>query len=250
MHFRHWRIAFFSSLILQQCPSLGLSIPLPVQQPFPVPPPPGQLNLKTSYEDGWYDPRRFGGSFLNKATPEKGEPLNIIISNRSSPDVLGEHGFIAYSRSLGLWNECANLHLGDAQFADLGDGQGWGTELYEMRESWHYPWIGSCLESVIGGNHFRAWKQNGTLANSGAWFLAASKEVDIRGNHMIIKNGYNIGRDIIVEEATRPEGTRYKQRTWQATVEYVEGLLPAGNEGVNHDISQDGRVAVLTVREY
>ena len=46
-----------------------------------------------------------------------------------------------------------------------------------MRESWHYPWIGSCLESVIGGNHFRAWKQNGTGAANGAWFLAASKEV-------------------------------------------------------------------------
>jgi len=29
----------------------------------------------------------------------------------------------------------------------------------------------------IGGNHFRAYKQNGTEANSGAWFLAVSKEV-------------------------------------------------------------------------
>ena len=73
-------------------------------------------------------------------------------------------------------NECANLHLGDPQFADLGDGNSWGSELFEFRESWHYPW-GSCLESVIGGNHFRAWKQNGTHADSGAWFLAASKEL-------------------------------------------------------------------------
>lgn len=24
---------------------------------------------------------------------------------------------------------------------------------------------------TLGGNHFRAWRQNGTLANSGAWFL-------------------------------------------------------------------------------
>lgn len=34
-----------------------------------------------------------------------GEPLNIIISSRSSPDVLRESGFIAYSRSLGFWAE-------------------------------------------------------------------------------------------------------------------------------------------------
>jgi hypothetical protein len=38
--------------------------------------------------------------------------------------VLRENGFVAYSRSLGLWNECANIHLGDPQYADLGDGNG------------------------------------------------------------------------------------------------------------------------------
>jgi len=25
--------------------------------------------------------------------------------------------------------------------------------------------------SSTGGHHFRAWKQNGTIANSGAWFI-------------------------------------------------------------------------------
>lgn len=75
------------------------------------------------YEDGWFDPRPTG-SLLNvsspwlnltpgfpadqcpsqRATPDRGEPLNLIISNRSSPDVLGENGFIAFSRSLGLWS--------------------------------------------------------------------------------------------------------------------------------------------------
>lgn len=56
---------------------------------------------------------------------------------------------MAYSRSLGLWNECANVHLGDPQFANLGDGRGWQPELYEMRAS-PLPWFGGCLESVVG----------------------------------------------------------------------------------------------------
>lgn len=85
------------------------------------------------------------------------EPINVIVSNRSSPDVLRETGFVAYTRSLGFWQECASLHLGDAQYANLGDGNddergdgyGYLPELFEMRESW-FPFVGSCLESVIG----------------------------------------------------------------------------------------------------
>lgn len=51
----------------------------------------------------------------------------------------------------GLWNECANLHLGDPQVADLGDGKGWERELFVMRESvWPFPWVGSCLETITG----------------------------------------------------------------------------------------------------
>jgi hypothetical protein len=72
-----------------------------------------------------------------------GEPLNVIISAQSSPDVLRKNGLIAFSRSLGelrsfalpldvglinsfigLWNECANVHIGDPQEANLGDGKG------------------------------------------------------------------------------------------------------------------------------
>ncbi|ORY89033.1 hypothetical protein BCR35DRAFT_300814 [Leucosporidium creatinivorum] len=201
-----------------------------------------------STRESWRDPRPGGGSMLDQATDwGLGEPLNIIISSKSSPDVLRESGFIAYSRSLGLWAECANLHLGDAQYANLGDGKGWEPELFEMRESW-WPYVGSCLESVIGGNHFRAWKQNGSEADTGAWFLAASKEVDARGNHKIAHDGYNVGRDLIIQKAL--EGTRYLGRSWTTTVEWVEGLLPAGSDGINHDIAQDGRVAVLTAIEF
>ncbi|GAA5833770.1 hypothetical protein JCM3766R1_000094 [Sporobolomyces carnicolor] len=194
----------------------------------------------------YYDPRDRGGSLLNRNPWGGGEPLNVIISAQSSPDVLRKNGLIAFSRSLGLWNECANLHIGDPQEANLGDGKGWEAERLVMRESW-WPIVGSCLESAIGGNHFRAYKQNGTEANSGAWFLAASKEVDLRGKHKIAPNGYNVGRDLIVQRAVA--GSRYLGRTWQTSVVYVEGLLEPGNEGINHGIEQDGKVAVLTVKE-
>ncbi|KAK4047885.1 hypothetical protein OIO90_006046 [Microbotryomycetes sp. JL221] len=181
-----------------------------------------QVETKAAFE-GWYDVRKQGGQYLNRAVDwGLGEPLNIIISNRSSPDVLRENGFVAYSRSLGLWQECANLHLGRAQHANLGDGQ--------------------------GGNHFRAWKQNGTLAPSGAWMLAASLELDVRDKHRISRNGYNRGRDIIVNKAIK--GTKYLGRRWTTTVEWIEGLLEPGSDGVNHGIAQDGRIAVLTAIEF
>jgi hypothetical protein len=63
-------------------------------------------------------------------------------------------------------------------------------------------------------------------------------------------------------------GTRYLGRSWETSVEYVEGLLKPGSEGtyslvdlapqkltsprtgINHGIEQDGRVALLTVKEY
>ncbi|GAA6063716.1 hypothetical protein JCM10212_001827 [Sporobolomyces blumeae] len=195
----------------------------------------------------YYDPNERGGSMLNRNPWGGGEPLNIIISAQSSPDVLRKNGLIAYSRSLGLWNECANIHIGDPQVANLGDGKGWEPEMFLMRES-RWPFVGSCLESAIGGLHFRSYKQNGTEANSGAWFLAASKEVDLRGNHRIARDGYNIGRNAIVQKAVA--GTTYLGRSWETEVEWVEGLLKPGNEGVNHGIAQDGKVAVLTVREY
>ena len=104
-----------------------------------------------------------------------------------------------------------------------------------------------------GGNHFRAWKQNGTLADSGAWFLAlvwlssyplfflltsyfflslhsASKEENSGKNHMIVVDGYNIGRDWIVDRAIR--GTHYRNMWWRAELEWNENdLLLPGNEG-------------------
>lgn len=59
--------------------------------------------------------------------------------------------------------------------------------------------FGTCIESLRGGNHIRVWQQMGT----GAWFFAASKEEDVSKHHMIIPDGYNIGRDWVVQQSQR-----------------------------------------------
>lgn len=120
------------------------------------------------------------------ATPKLGEPLNIIISALSDPFVLEEAGLRDYAkyvpgcypislltnarRSIGFAGECLGLHYGYLHEADLGDGLGRKQEHMLVRQH-YFPIVGTCWESVRGGHHFRAWRQNGTLANSGAWFI-------------------------------------------------------------------------------
>ena len=91
---------------------------------------------------------------------------------------------------------------------------------------------------------------------------SASKEEPTAKKHMIVPNGYNIGRDWFVEKATA--GTHWKGMWWKADVEWREGLLEPGKHGewdlpllqmvsrnyypgVNHGIEQDGVVAILTI---
>ena len=74
------------------------------------------------------------------------------------------------TRSVGFYEECMGIHYGHLHDADLGDGMGRKKEHLLVRQL-YFPVMGTCWESVRGGQHFRAWKQNGTLANSGAWFI-------------------------------------------------------------------------------
>jgi len=200
---------------------------------------------------GWADPRLGGGRLLDWAWKELGEPLNVIISGNSDPYILTPEGFKDYSKSIGFSSECLGLHYGDLHLANLGDGTGNKTEQYLYRQysfpltEFPGPIMGSCWESFAGGNHFRAWKQDGVQANSGAWFLAVSQEEHAVKNHMIVPDGYNRGRDLLVKRALK--GSRWRGMWWATEVEWREDLLEEGNEGVNHGIEQDGRVAILTV---
>jgi hypothetical protein len=135
------------------------------------------------------DPRIWGGEMLNngasRALPQLvylidtndaasrhgGEPLNVIISGRSTPSVLTDAGFLDYAGALGLCvpllsflssravstlklscsaDECLGFHIGDRQPADLGDGHGWVDEGMVLREDFGSAAIGTCWESVVG----------------------------------------------------------------------------------------------------
>lgn len=76
--------------------------------------------------------------------------------------------------------------------------------------------------------------------------MAVSVEKNLRHSHTIDKDGYNAGRDILVQNAMT--GGKFKDRLWKADVKWVEGLMPAGSDGINHGIEIDGLTAVLNVQ--
>lgn len=193
----------------------------------------------------YYSPANGGGSMLDNAGDGLGEPLNVIISGKSSSEVLNEAGIINFAQAIGFSTECLGIHLGGPQSANLGDGNGWVNQTIEMREDYGSTGVGTCLESLIGGNHFRVFVQNGTSADSGALFLAVSKEEDVEEGHTIVPNGYDIGRDQFVTAALGTTGNNGV--TYTTTAQNITGLMPAGSAGVNHNISVDGIVTLLTV---
>ncbi|KAL0574630.1 hypothetical protein V5O48_007326 [Marasmius crinis-equi] len=193
----------------------------------------------------FYNPKSNGGSMLNDAGGGYGEPLNVIISGQSSPEVLTDDGIVNYARAIGFSTECIGIHLGDPQSANLGDGNGWVNQTVELRQDYGDPIFGTCLESAIGGNHFRVYRQNGAAAPSGALFLAVSKEENVINHHTIVPDGYNIGRDDLIGRALGMK--TYKGKTYFTFGRNMTGLLEPGSVGVNHGIATDGITTVLTV---
>ncbi|KAJ7741333.1 hypothetical protein B0H16DRAFT_1565399 [Mycena metata] len=273
-------ISFLISLSL-----IALVVASPAQRPFGA-----DHGIASEIEDldgfpaGWLDPRIRGGRLLDYTSKTRGEPLNIIIAGTSDPFVLTDEGFSAYVGSIGYARECMGLHMGHIHLANLGDGDGRKPEALLFRQHYRMPRWGTCWESIAGGQHFRAWRQNGTDGNSGAWFLGASKEEDSSRGHTIVANGYNLGRDWFVEQALAgselwvpPSGLSLNQpllpessagdnsndaaapKGWpwpdtggerlhfRAEVEWQWGLLEPGRRGINHGIAQDGWTAILTV---
>ncbi|KAK7692685.1 hypothetical protein QCA50_004318 [Cerrena zonata] len=192
----------------------------------------------------FFDPVAGGGSWLDNAG-SGGEPLNVIVSGLSSPAVLTDDGIVNYARAIGFSTECFGLHSGTPQTANLGDGNGWVDQTIELRQDYGNADVGTCLESVIGGNHFRVFRQNGASANSGALFLAVSKEENVFEHHTIVSDGYNVGRNELVAAATGSHsfgGVKYV-----TTAQSLPNEMPSGSSGVNHGIAVDGTVVLLTV---
>ncbi|KAJ7497154.1 hypothetical protein FB451DRAFT_218913 [Mycena latifolia] len=176
----------------------------------------------------FFDPNAKGGSMLDDANggtggSDLGEPLNAI----------------------GFSTECLGIHLGGPQSANLGDGNGFVNQTVELRQDYGDPNLGTCLESLIGGNHLRVFRQNGPQADSGALFLAVSQEEDESEGHTISPNGYNIGRNSLAANAIGT--TSFGGVTYSTIGQNMTGLLPAGATGVNHDIATDGITTLLTV---
>ncbi|KAJ7042953.1 hypothetical protein C8F04DRAFT_1075381 [Mycena alexandri] len=200
----------------------------------------------TSRAVAFYNPTLNGGSMLDNAGGGGGEPLNVIISGLSSPSVLTDEGFLHYAQAIGFSFECLHQHLGDPQSANLGDGNGWVNQTVELRQDFGDDELGTCLESLIGGNHLRLYRQNGTAANSGALFLAVSQEEDVWDGHTIIPDGYNAGRDKLVANAIGEAS--HGDIKYLTVAQNLTGLLAAGSEGVNHGIATDGVTVLLTVK--
>lgn len=229
---------------------------------------------------GFYDPRDQGGDWLtqvNNTFPAGlGEPINVVLLGTSDSAVLvdqqNDGGLRNYFLSIGFASECLGQHSGSDQAANLGDGHGYLNETAVIRWDYGDPTLGTCKETVQGGNHFRYWTQTGSDANSGAVFIATSYELPEALSHDIISNGYNLGRDWLIGNATAQSSliptadltnattfsgqTSYGGYVYQNSVEYVSGFLTNSSDGINHYLSvgtngtnaADGLVALLTVK--
>ncbi|KAN0066535.1 hypothetical protein ACQY0O_000629 [Thecaphora frezii] len=216
------------------------------------PSPPHALYVARQATGGFAAPSASGGSQMTSGTYSgAGEPLNVIISAASDPDVLTQAGFEEYVESL-LFSpgDCLSISIGTPQMANLGDGNGSRNQTNIMRYNYGQGDGGTCGESLNGGNHFRYWIQNGTAANTGAIFIAASVEGPGSANHDIVANGYDLGRDWLVANATAQNGTRSPGGFEYTTTADDNTSLLAGVQAsqINHGIAIDGVVKVLTVK--
>ncbi|GAA6005772.1 hypothetical protein JCM11491_004003 [Sporobolomyces phaffii] len=211
---------------------------------------------QSTHQDlGFSNPTSNGGRWLTRWNNDwaGGEPLNVVISSRSDPKLLEFDTFLDYCASLKFSKQCFQWDdRGSLQAANLGDGNDWVNQSTILRYNYDDPVFGTCSETLQGGNHFRVFRQNGPLANSGAWFLAVSKEFNLAKNHKILPNGYDLGRDELVEIALDPAGTRspVSDALYQTSVEAVSGRDYFGrveHKEINHGEAIDGRIAILTV---
>lgn len=62
---------------------------------------------------------------------------------------------IRYTKGSNSSTECLGIHLGGPQSANLGDGNGSVNQTVEIRQDFGNSDVGTCGESLVGGNHFR-----------------------------------------------------------------------------------------------
>lgn len=91
--------------------------------------------------------------------------------------------------------------------------------------------------------------QNGTSEDTNAIFIAASVEYPATQSHDIVPDGYDLGRDWLTGNATNSSGTTSPGGyEYTATMTTTDLLSTVNTSAINHGISVDGTVAVLTVK--
>lgn len=176
--------------------------------------------------------------------------------------MLQPEGFLVWATALGFGVSC--LGQGDDEgfmYANLGRENPYVRQGSMSGNNgvlrWNYglPSVGTCRETIEGGNHFRWFTQHTRKAGT-AIFLAASLEQGLSKAHSVASNGYNLGRDNVVELATQSGGIEWEGNRFNATVRWIEAgrLLNTTSHNINHpDVAPpngtaiDGRVAVLYV---
>ena len=75
---------------------------------------------------------------------------------------------------------------------------------------WNYgsPDIGTCRESISGGNHIRWLRQR--IGTTTSIFLTVSYEQSLANLHNLQRDGYNRGRDDVVRIATQENGIEWE----------------------------------------
>ncbi|KAG6830567.1 hypothetical protein H0H92_016018 [Tricholoma furcatifolium] len=227
---------------------------------------------------GFYNPVDNGGSWLTQVNNTyplgQGEPVNTVISGNSDDAVLVDSqdngGLRNYFQSLGFSSECLGQTESTHQAVNLGDGNGYLNETAVIRWNYGDPQLGTCKETIEGGDHFRYWTQDGSQADSGAIFMAVSYEEPLEDQHDIIPDGYNLGRDWLIGNITHStipslqltNGSTYSgttsanNYTYQTDIIYLSGYLQNTSYGINHNLTvavngvnaSDGLVALLTVK--
>ncbi|GAA5845482.1 hypothetical protein JCM9279_003050 [Rhodotorula babjevae] len=237
----------------------ALALPSAIASPF------HQKRAPVMEPGGYYNPTSNGGKWLTLArnADGKGEPINtVVVLDGGANDELFDDwslsinfgSYLLDSQGVGSYvGECLGQSDGARQAANLGDGQGMHNQSDLLRENFQDVTYGTCKESSIGGFHYRTWNQNGSAADSGAYFLAASEELSLSENHMIKDNGYDLGRDEVVRRATVSGGTKspVTNRTFETTALNASGPGYFANvsiDEINHGIATDGVVAVLSVK--
>ncbi|WFD37036.1 hypothetical protein MCUN1_003928 [Malassezia cuniculi] len=224
----------------------------------------GAAQTQAPLPPGFENPLLTGGVMLSKGNLSEpiGEPLNVIVSSFSSPEVLTPEGFLLWATSIQFGVSCLGQGDEDSfQYANLGkenpnvrQGSASGNNGV-LRWNYGNPSVGTCRQTLVGGNHFR-WYIQKTAKSGTAIFLAVSDELSLAQAHKISTNGYNVGRDHLLSVALNPNGTNWGGHYYNATILWVDAgiLLNASSENINHpDVAlpgqpnQDGRVAVLNI---